>query len=105
MEAKLTFRAKKYLYDFLESADRIKTSPIYSYLFSFALLLLGLLLFGTAAIMTLNNPTDSIIYWVLVPGAVGGIITILCGAYLLDYLRKSEERKKIAKIIKRMLDT
>jgi len=95
---------KRYLDEFLKSVNETKLSPKFSYLYSSVISILGLILFTAAVIITLNNLNDRVVYWVFFPGAIGGIGTILLGIFLLKYFKKVEEKKKLATIIKKLLN-
>ncbi|MBT4482728.1 MAG: hypothetical protein HOC71_03515 [Candidatus Latescibacteria bacterium] len=103
MDEQLTITEKRYLDEFLKSVTETKLSPIFSYLYSGVISFFGLILFTAAVIITVQNLTDRVVYWVLIPGVIGGIGTIVFGLILLEYLRKSEEKKKMAAIIKKLL--
>lgn len=104
MSEQLTISEKRYLDDFLESVGETRISSKFSYLYSGVISILGLILFTSAVIITLNNLNDRVIYWVLFPGSIGGIGIILLGIFLLKYLKKIEEKKKLATIIKKLLN-
>lgn len=104
MSAQLTISEKRYLDDFLKSLGETRISPKFSYLYSGVISILGLILFTSVVIITLNNLNDRVVYWVLFPGSIGGIGIILLGIFLLKYLKKIEEKKKLATIIKKLLD-
>jgi hypothetical protein len=104
MPAKFNISEKKCLDDFLKSAGDTNPSPIFSHLSSGAVSILGLILFTYAVTITLNNLNGRIIYWVLFPGIIGGVGLILFGIFLLKYLKKIDEKKKMAIIIKKLLD-
>ena len=65
--------------------------------------IMGLILFASTVIITINNLKEQVIYWVFFPGTIGGIGIILLGLFLVKYLKKVEERKKMATIIKKLL--
>lgn len=104
MTAQLTNSEKRYLDNFLKSVSETKISLNFSYLYSGIVSILGLIFFTSAIIITLNNLSDRIVYRVLFPGLIGGIGIILLGIFLLKYLKNIEEKKKMAKIIKKLLD-
>jgi pheromone shutdown protein TraB len=104
MAAKLTISEKKYLDDFLKTIDKTKISLKFSYLYSAVVSILGLILFTSAVIITLNNLNDRVVYWVLFTGTIGGIGIILLGIYLFKYLKKIEENKEMVVIIKKLLN-
>ena len=103
MTAQLTISEKRYLDEFLKSVRETKMSPIFSYLYSSVISILGLILFTATVIITVNNLNDRVVYWVFFPGSIGGIGIILLGIFLLKYLNKVEEKKKMATIIKKLL--
>ena len=104
MAAQLTINEKRCLDEFLKSVSEIKISLKFSYLYSSIISILGLILFTAAVIITLNNLNDRVVYWVFLPGFIGGIEIIILGIFLLNYLKKLEEKKKIATIIKKLLN-
>ena len=104
MDLRLTMGEKRYLNEFLKSVNEIKVSPAFSYLYSGIISIIGLILFAAAVIITVNNLNERVIYWVFFPGVIGGIGTILLGMFLLKYLKKVEEKKKMATIIKKLLN-
>jgi hypothetical protein len=104
MAAQLTINEKRYLDVFLESAGETKISPKLSYLYSGVVSILGLILFTSAVIITLNNLNDRVVYWILLPGSIAGIGIILLGIFLMKYLKKIEDKKKMATIIKKLLN-
>ena len=55
-------------------------------------------------IITLNNLNDRVVFWVLFPGTLGGIAIISLGIFLLKYIKKTEEKKKLVSIIKKLLN-
>jgi hypothetical protein len=104
MGTQLTIGEKRHLDEFLKSVNKTKSSHIFSYFYSSVKAILGLILFISAVIITLNNLNDKVVYWVLFPGLIGGIGTILLGIFLLKNLKKVDEKKKLAIIIKKLLD-
>jgi hypothetical protein len=104
MAAPLTISEKRYLDDFLNSVSETKISPVYSYLYSGVISILGLILFAAAVIITLDNLNDRVVNWVFFPGVICGIGIILLGILLMKYIKKAEEKKKIATIIKKLLN-
>jgi hypothetical protein len=103
MSAQLTVSEKRYLEDFLKTEDDTIISSNFSYLYSGVISILGLFLFISAVIITLNNFNDKVVFWVLFPGTVAGIGIILLGIFLMKNLKKIEEKNKIATIIKKLL--
>ena len=103
MDEQLTINEKRYLDEFLKSVTETKLSPLLSYLYSGVISFFGLILFTAAVVITVNNLNDTAIYWVLIPGFIGGIVTMVYGLFLMEYLRKSEENKKMAAIIQKLL--
>jgi H+/Cl- antiporter ClcA len=104
MSTKLNISEKRCLEDFLKSVDDTKPSPIFPHLSSGAISILGLILFTYTVTITLNNLNGRFIYWVLFPGIIGGVGLILFGIFLLKYLKKIDEKKKMAIIIKKLID-
>jgi hypothetical protein len=104
MSAQLTISERRYLEDFLKSVGETRISPKFSYLYSGVISILGLFLFTSAVIITLNNLNDRVVYWVLFPDTIGGIGIILLGIFLMKYLKKIEEKNKMATIIKKLLN-
>ena len=104
MDMKLTIGERRCLDEFFKSVKTTKYSLTFSYFYSSVISILGLILFTAALIITLNNFNDRIVYWVLFPGAIGGIGTISLGIFLIKYLKKVDEKKKLAKIIKKLLN-
>jgi hypothetical protein len=104
MPIKLNISERRCLEYFLKSVDDTNPSPILSHLSSGAVSILGLILFTYAVTITLNNLNGRIIYWVLFPGIVGGVGLIIFGIFLLKYLKKIDEKKKMAIIIMKLLD-
>lgn len=104
MPTKLNISEKRCIDAFLESVGDTNPSPIFSHLSSYAVSILGLILFIYAVTITLNNLNDRFIYWVFFPGIIGGVGLILFGIFLLKYLKKIDEKKKITVIIKKVLD-
>ena len=104
METKLTTLEKKDLDIFIRSVDKPIISVKYSYLYSSAISVIGLILLVSAVIITLNNFNDKTAYWVLLPGMLGGIATVLLGIFVFRYFRKYEQTKRIVGIIKKMMD-
>jgi len=83
---------------------KTKLSPLFSFFYSSAISISGLILFAASVIITLNNLNDRIVYWVFFPVSIGGIGTILLGVLLLKYWKKLEEKKKLATIIKKLFN-
>ena len=104
MSTQLTISEKRCLDDFLKSVGETRIYPKFSYLYSYGISILGLVLFSFAVTTTLNNLNGRVIYWVLFPGIIGGVGLILFGILLLKYLDKIEEKKKMATIIKKLLN-
>ena len=104
MDSQLTISEKRHLDEFLKSVDEIKLSPIFSFFYSSVISIMGLILFISSVIITLNYLNDRIVYWVLFPGLIGGIGTILLGFLLLKNFKKVDEKKKLARIIKKLLN-
>jgi hypothetical protein len=104
MYIQLTIREKRCLDDFLNSVGETRISPKLSYLYSYGISIIGLILFSFAVITTLNNLNGRIIYWVLFPGTLGGVGLIFLGIFLFKYLDRIEEKKKMATIIKKLLN-
>ena len=104
MDAQLTLSEKQLLDRFLKSVKDTKSSSVFSYIYSGTISILGFIFFAVAAIITLKNPIDRVVYWVFFPGAIGGVGTILFGFFLLKVFKKSEEKKKMATIIEKLLN-
>ena len=104
MDAQLTISEKRYLDEFLKSVNETKLSPKFSYFYSSVISILGLILFAATVIITLSNLNDRVVYWVFLPGGIGGIGIILLGLFILKYLKKAEEKNKMATIIKKLLN-
>ena len=104
MSTQLTVREKRCLDDFLKSVGETRISPKLSYFYSYGISILGLILFLFAVTTTLNNLNGRFIYWVLFPGIICGVGLIFFGIFLLKYLDKIEEKKKMATIIKKLLN-
>ena len=100
----LTTLEKKDLEIFIRSVDKPIISVKYSYLYSGAISVIGLILLVSAVIISLNNFNNKTAYWVLLPGMLGGIVTILLGIFVFRYFRKYEQTKRIIGIIKKMMD-
>jgi hypothetical protein len=62
MSAQLTISERRYLDDFLKSVGETRIFSKFSYLFSGVISILGLILFTSAVIITLNNLNDRIVY-------------------------------------------
>ena len=104
MSTKLNISEKRCLEDFLKSVGDTNLSPIFSHLSSGAVSILGLIIFTYSVTITLNNLNGRFIYWVLFPGIIGGVGLILFGVFLLKYLKSIDEKKKMAIIIKKLLN-
>ncbi|MFQ5708452.1 MAG: hypothetical protein ACE5HO_13425 [bacterium] len=104
MAAQLTISERRYLDEFLKSINETETSRKFSFFYSGVISILGLILFLGAVIITLNNLNDRVVYWVFLPGSIGGIGIVLLGIFLLKYLKKVQEKKKLATIIKKLLN-
>lgn len=101
MEPKLTIFERKNLEEFIKSTDKqITFNP---FIFSSIISLAGLILIIAAVVITLNNFNDRTAYWILLPGMIGGIISILFGTFLFRYAKRFEQIKKIAEIVKKMM--
>ena len=104
MVSKLTNNEKRFLDKFLKSVDVKKISPKFSYLYSGVISFLGLILFTASVLMTINKLNDRVVYWVFLPGVIGGVGTILLGVFILKYFKRIEEKNKLAAIIKKLLN-
>ncbi len=101
MESKLTIFERKHLEEFIKSTDKPKTfNP---FIFSSIISLAGLILIIVAIVITLNNFNDRTTYWILLPGMIGGIISMLFGTFLFRYAKSYEQTKRIAEIVKKMM--
>ena len=103
MNAQLTMNEKRFLNDFVGSVHETKAIPGFPLLYAGVISLGGLALLTAAVIITLNNFNDYIVYWVFLPGWIGGMGAILCGYFLVKYFRKTKEREKLAAIITKVL--
>ena len=103
MSNQLSNREKRYLEDFIKSTNVKQLPPIFSYIYASAISLIGLVLFVSMVIITLDNLQDGIVYWVFLPGIIGGVGIILLGMILLKYIKRKEEKKKLAEIIEKLL--
>ena len=97
---KLTESEKQFLNKFLNSVSRKKTSPTFSDFYALLISIAGLLLFAAAIFITLNYFYDKVVYWVFLPGIIGGSGIILLGIFLSKYLKISEEKRKLISIIR-----
>lgn len=63
----------------------------------------GLVLAANATILFLQNPTDHVATFVLLPGGAAGIFLILVGVGILTYASRSRERVRLAAILRKLL--
>lgn len=92
---------KKVLEDFINSVNKpILVNP---FIFTSLISLAGLVLFVSAIVITLNNFVDKTVYWVLFPGMLSGILTMLFGIFLFRYTRKYKQTQKVANVIKKIV--
>ncbi|NOZ63307.1 MAG: hypothetical protein GXO74_16760 [Calditrichaeota bacterium] len=105
MDAKLSLNEKRYLDEFLTSVNDKKLFSGFSCFYASAISVLGLILLVATVIITLGNLNNRVVYWVFLPGVIGGIGIILLGIFLLKYLKKIEEQKKLAAVIEKLLNT
>lgn len=103
MGSQLSLKEKRFLDEFLKSASKGKSHPNFSYLYGQLISGMGLILVAASVIITLSNFNDRTVYWVFLPGIIGGVGTILFGLVLLKFLKKAEEQKKLAVIIRKLL--
>ena len=103
MTATLTISERRYLEDFLKSVADTKVPKAFSHLFSGVISIIGLILFSATVAITLNNFSDKVVYWVLFPGTLCGIGIMSVGFLLLKLLKKTEDKKKMATIISKLL--
>lgn len=104
MQVELTLSEQKFLSDFLAHKEKSSKLSNFPLLYSSIISLSGLFLFVNAVMITLNNLTDHTVLWVLLPGTLGGIFTILVGVYLLHFLNKSKADQKLVNIIKKIIN-
>ncbi len=101
---KLTPSEKNNLEKFIQSVGKPITPVKYSFLYSSVMMVIGLLLLISAMIITLNNLNDKTVYFVLLPGMIGGIVAILVGMYIFRYFRKYEHNQKIVTVMKKLIE-
>ena len=99
---KLTESEKHFLDNYLNSVSREKASPAFSGFYALLISIAGLILFAAAILITLNNLNDKVVYWIFLPGIIGGIGIILLGIFLSKYLKIIEEKKKLISIIRKI---
>ncbi len=104
MFAQLTMGEKRCIDNFLKSVNETKLSPGFPFFYSSVISIAGLILFCAATIITLNNFSDRVVYWILFPGLIGGVGIMLLGIFGFKHLKKVEESKKLATIIKKLLN-
>ncbi len=101
MESKLTILERKHLEEFIKSTDKpIHLNP---FIFSSIISLAGLILIIATIVITLDNLNDKTAYWILLPGMIGGIISILFGSILFKYSKRYEQTKRVAEIVNKIL--
>ena len=104
MEGKLTSSETELIEGFLDSINKIKVSSTVYKVYSAILLLLGLVFFIYAVIITLKDITDRVVYLIFLPGVLGGIVCILLGTYIFKYSKRLDEKKRLAEVIKKLMD-
>ncbi len=104
MDEKLTPNEKHFLKDYFERADKKKFPPSISYLYAGVISVLGLILLIASVVISFKNLSDNIVYWVLIPGFIGGVIIIVFGIFLLKYFQREKEQQSVATILKKLLD-
>lgn len=104
MDAPLSKTEREFIDEYIASAGRTVISPMLAFVYSTVVTLLGLLLATAAVFITVRDLHDRIVYWALLPGLVGGTLVIVFGFTLSRYFKKLEERKKVAEIVKKLLN-
>jgi hypothetical protein len=104
MSEKLTMRERKVVGEFINSADNIRPSPVNPLIVSGFVSICGCVLFAAASLITLNRFSDRSIYWVFLPGLLGGTVMIMSGIFLYRSTKIKEEKRILAGILRKLLD-
>lgn len=104
MTARLTPGEKRDLERFLQSAEDSHLSPNLVFFLAGVIAATGLVFLGVAFVITLKNLSDQIVYWVFLPGLIGGMGIIFLGIYLLKYSQKIAQQKRIAGIVRKLME-
>ncbi len=103
MDNQLTHREMADVNRFLRSSTSgIGDRPV-TWAVSFLLVACGLILGGWATILFLGNPTDHAARYVLLPGGGGGLLTAMTGVLVSWLAERTNERKRLAAILKKLL--
>ena len=103
MSYHLSDKERRYLEDFIKSASVRQLSSTFSYSYASAISFVGLILFASMVIILVDNLKDGIVYYVFLPGIIGGVGIILLGIILMKYFKRVEEKRKLAEIIGKLL--
>jgi len=105
MPTRLTPGEKRALEQFLQSAGKKPAvSPKATFFLAGVIAATGLVFLGVTFLITLKNLSDQIVYWVFLPGLTGGMGIIFLGIYLLKYSQKTAQQKRIAAIIRKLIE-
>lgn len=104
LEIQLTMSELSFLHKFINHQTKTILPSKFNFLFTSIITLSGLVLFSASVIITMKNLIDKTIYFVLLPGGLGGIGIILLGTLLFKYQNKIEEKIKLAELLKKILN-
>ncbi len=102
MANQLTSHENQFLKEFIKKSERISQPPKYLFLYTSIFSLLGMILFTSAIILTVNNLNNRVVFYVFVPGLLGGIGIIVTSLLILKHFKNVTTRKKLAIIIKKL---
>ena len=104
MTTQLTNIEQMFIENYLKQFENITNKSSLQYLAGYVILSLsGLFMICYTTFLTLNNMVERVIHWVLIPGIISGVFLILTGFFIWQYYKKSIEKQKLAKIIKKLL--
>ena len=104
MSTQLTNQEQIFIEKYLKHSENIKNNSSIKYVAGYVILSLsGLFMLCYTTYLTMNYMVERVIHWVLIPGVISGVLLILTGFFLWKYYKKSVEKQKLLKIIKKLL--
>ena len=108
---RLNISERNLVNEFLKSTEEAKLPSAYSYLFAAALAMIGLLLFVSTTVITLDR-LDSLVtyslrdieFWAFMSGLLGGATIIAVGLIYLMYAQKVDNKRRLGTVLRKLLN-
>jgi hypothetical protein len=104
MESNLTDKELNFIRQLIKNDTNKPEISILARAVPFVNVLLGSALIIVSSVFFLNDPTDYHAKWILLPGALSGIVLLVIGLLLSKENALNTERKKIASILKKLVN-